>query len=171
MTKTPDLSTASSQALPIWFSPLVDMACSCGSLQQTQLPTPLPPLTNPTRKAPTSLARPLGVAFGGHSMLIPVMNYIAPRLAYSMQAAFSHLPLSCSVAAAVCTFYIVLHHVAAHFGKHRACREVMDSMYRPYNFHKTFFGSYSYVFTLVIPNTIFVYWGFPAEARQYGTSL
>lgn len=49
-----------------------------------------------------------------------------------------------------------------------ACREVMDSMYRPYNFHKTFFGSYSYVFTLVIPNTLFVYWGFPAEARQYG---
>ena len=43
-------------------------------------------------------------------------------------------------------------------------------MYRPYNFHKTFFGSYSYVFTLVIPNTIFVYWGFPAEARQYGMS-
>ena len=44
----------------------------------------------------------------------------------------------------------------------------MDSMYRPYNFHKSFFGSYSYVFSLVIPNTIFVYWGFPAEARLYG---
>ena len=47
-------------------------------------------------------------------------------------------------------------------------REVMDAMYRPYNFHKTFFCSYSYVFTLVIPNTIFVYWGFPTEAKLYG---
>ena len=82
---------------------------------------------------------------------------------YSMQTAQSHLTLSCSVAAADCT-------MSHHSGETCcACREVMDSMYRPYNFHKTFFGSYSYVFTLVIPNTIFVYWGFPAEARQYGT--
>jgi len=44
----------------------------------------------------------------------------------------------------------------------------MDAMFRPYNFHKTFFCSYSYVFTLVIPNTIFVYWGFPTEAALYG---
>ena len=54
------------------------------------------------------------------------------------------------------------------FGGHGMLLEVMDAMYRPYNFHKTFFCSYSYVFTLVIPNTLFVYWGFPAEAAKYG---
>lgn len=31
---------------------------------------------------------------------------------------------------------------------------------------QVFYGSYSYVFTLVMPNSIFIYWGWPEQAAQ-----
>ncbi|GAB4818758.1 hypothetical protein N2152v2_005804 [Parachlorella kessleri] len=54
------------------------------------------------------------------------------------------------------------------FGGHAMLLEVMDSMFRPYKFHKTFYSSYSYVYTLVMPNSVFIYWGWPNQAAQYG---
>ena len=37
-----------------------------------------------------------------------------------------------------------------------------------YTFHKVFYSSYLYVFTLVLPNSVFILWGWPAQAAQYG---
>eukprot|EP00887_Chlorella_sp_A99_P002750 scaffold6.g2750.t1 len=54
------------------------------------------------------------------------------------------------------------------FGGHAMLLEVMDSMFHPYKFHKVFYASYSYVYTLIMPNSIFIYWGWPAQAAQYG---
>ncbi|PSC69121.1 auxin transporter 1 [Micractinium conductrix] len=54
------------------------------------------------------------------------------------------------------------------FGGHAMLLEVMDSMFRPYTFHKVFYSSYLYVFTLVLPNSVFILWGWPAQAAQYG---
>ncbi|EFN55688.1 hypothetical protein CHLNCDRAFT_133952 [Chlorella variabilis] len=56
------------------------------------------------------------------------------------------------------------------FGGHAMLLEVMDSMFRPFKFHKVFYWSYNYVYTLVMPNSVFIYWGqvWPAQAEQYG---
>ncbi|KAI7843624.1 hypothetical protein COHA_002864 [Chlorella ohadii] len=54
------------------------------------------------------------------------------------------------------------------FGGHAMLLEVMDSMFKPYKFHKVFYGSYLYVYTLVLPNSMFIFWGWPEQAAQYG---
>ncbi|KAL4441475.1 hypothetical protein ABPG77_001979 [Micractinium sp. CCAP 211/92] len=54
------------------------------------------------------------------------------------------------------------------FGGHAMLLEVMDAMFAPYKFHKVFYISYSYVYTLVLPNSVFIFWGWPSQAAQYG---
>lgn len=54
------------------------------------------------------------------------------------------------------------------FGGHAMLFEVMDAMFQPYKFHRVFYGSYLYVYTLILPNSIFVVSGWFDEAAKYG---
>lgn len=68
-------------------------------------------------------------------------------------------------------FFDGLTNILFTFGGHFMLLEVLDSMYRPAKFHKVFACSYSYVFTLTIPNSVLTYWAFPAATILNGNAF
>ena len=54
------------------------------------------------------------------------------------------------------------------FGGHAMLFEVMDAMFVPYKFHRVFYFSYLYVYTLILPNSVFMVAGWFDEAAKYG---
>lgn len=57
------------------------------------------------------------------------------------------------------------------FGGHAMLFEVMDAMFEPYRFDHVFRASYLYVYTLILPNSVFVVLGWFVEAAKYGASF
>ena len=54
------------------------------------------------------------------------------------------------------------------FGGHAMLFEVMDAMFKPFTFHRVYYFSYLYVYTLVLPNSVLMVAGWFDEAAEFG---